>query len=368
MFGRKLKKLIKSPGTFLRDLLIKRYPISYNEMSYPEDEESVLLKHDLDLCQLPANTLPIDVVFTWVNDRDPVWRDSYMHAKQHADPDFIGLYGDDSSRFANHDELRWSLLSVQRFMPWVNRIHIVTDGQCPDWLQPDDKLRIVDHRQLINPQYLPTFNSHVIEAHLHKVPDLTEHFIYFNDDVFVARPLPPEHFFRSNGIASLFASKKSFAEMQLRGVETPTLSASLRGAEMLKEDYLFEIDQPLVHTYIPLCKSMFELSWSRYSDVIDTYLCNRFRGTNDLNLASFLVPWMSYLEGFAVPVRDISYYFNLRSPAAETHYRALLNKCNTDRAPHSFCANDFHSNADSNLPYEKALHSMLNEYYNTFYE
>ena len=45
----------------------------------------------------------------------------------------------------------------------------------------------MDHREIIEQEYLPTFNSHVIEANLHKIPNLSEHFIYFNDDVFVAK-------------------------------------------------------------------------------------------------------------------------------------------------------------------------------------
>lgn len=359
---RKVRKFIKSPGLFFRDFLNKRYPVSYNELGCPQEEERVLIKHGLELSQLPGHSLLIDVVFTWVDDRDPVWRSRYLDAKQQAEPDSVALYGTDSARFANHDELRYSLLSVQRFMPWVNRIHIVTDGQCPAWLQTNDKIRIVDHRKIIESRYLPTFNSHVIEAHLHRIPDLAEQFIYFNDDVFVARVLPPGHFFRSNGIASLFLAKKSLSAMRERGVDTPTLSASQRGAQILANANAPEIDRPLVHTYIPLRKSMFDLAWSRHEEFIRTFLPNRFRGTNDLNLASFFVPWLAYLEGLAVPACDICYYFNVRSPAASTHYRELLSKQAVGQSPHSFCANDFQAD-DKSGEYCQQLQSMLQLYF-----
>ena len=72
------------------------------------------------------------------------------------------------------------------------------------------KIKLINHSQIIDAKYLPTFNSHVIEANLYKIPDLSEHFIYFNDDVFVARPLMPNHFFENNGLASLFVANKSF--------------------------------------------------------------------------------------------------------------------------------------------------------------
>lgn len=360
---KKIKKLLKTPGPFFRDLLVKRYPITLNEIGCPHQEEQVLIKHDRDLCQLSNNKLAIDVVFTWVDDKDPDWRANYMKAKQETEPNSIGPYGADSARFANHDELRYSLQSVRRFLPWVNRIHIVTAGQCPEWLAPNDKIRIVDHREIIESRYLPTFNSHVIEAHLHRIPDLTEHFIYFNDDVFVARPLMSGHFFRDNGIASAFVARKSLSAMRNRGIDTPTLSASLRGMQMLANDYATTIDWPLVHTYIPLRKSMFEFAWSRYGNSIRAFLPNRFRDENDLNLATFLVPWLAYLEGLAVPSRDICYYFNVRSPIAPTFYQALQERQMAGIEPHSFCANDFHSQSPVGSQYRQRLHVMLSNYF-----
>jgi hypothetical protein len=54
---------------------------------------------------------------------------------------------------------------------------------------PFFKKRVVfaDHRSIIHSRYLPTFNSHAIEGHLYRVPDLSERFIYFNDDMFLGR-------------------------------------------------------------------------------------------------------------------------------------------------------------------------------------
>ncbi|MGN5262487.1 Stealth CR1 domain-containing protein [Aeromonas hydrophila] len=349
---RKLKKFFKNPGIFIRDHLNKKYPIIRNEIECAENEEDILMRHDLALESKIDIDFPIDVVFTWVDDTDPAWQLRYQQHKSQVNAEHVGRYATDPARFSNHDELRYSLGSVLKFLPWVRRIYIVTDQQCPKWLTPSDKIRIVDHSDIIDRQYLPTFNSHVIEAHLHKIPDLAEHFIYFNDDVFVARPLPAGHFFRSNGIASLFMSNKSLAIMQKKGTDTPTLSASLKSASILNQDFSFLIDHPLVHTYVPLRKSIFEESWRLYRADLKSFLSHRFRTNHDLNLATFFVPWLSYIRGVAVPSRDICYYFNARSPAAATYFKALEIAKQKGTLPHSFCANDFNSKEktkDSNV-------------------
>ena len=83
--------------------------------------------------------------------------------------------------------------SVHLFAPWVRRIHLVTAGQVPDWLDTDHpQVQVVDHRDILPADALPTFNSHAIETALHRVPDLTEQWVYLNDDVFLGRPLRPE--------------------------------------------------------------------------------------------------------------------------------------------------------------------------------
>ncbi|SPR99898.1 stealth family protein [Cupriavidus taiwanensis] len=360
---RKLKKLVRSPGLFFRDYLIKRYPISLNEMGCSIADEAILIAHDLDLANLEASEhAPIDIVFTWVDSSDPKWIRDFNCAKEFANHAHIGPYATNAARFANHDELRFALHGVLKFLPWINNVYVVTAGQRPSWFNDHPKVTFVNHESLIPDQYLPTFNSHVIEAHLHRIPGLAEQFVYFNDDVFVARPLPKNHFFRSNGIASIFLGKKSLSGMRSRGANTPTLTASENSLKLLARRYSHFIDTPLIHTYIPLRKTAFNLAWDLYEVEIKSFLCNKFRGESDLNLASFLVPWLAYLEGMAVPTRDICYYFNIRSPSARMFYRTLVGSSN-HHAPHSFCANDFRADNSDRVDYKEQLLSMLAKYY-----
>lgn len=361
LFIRKLRKLIFSPGLFFRDYLNKKYPVIRNEISCPEDEEAIVINNALRLETLFEGDFPVDVVFTWVNDKDPAWQEKYNAAKN-IGVEHHGQYATDAARFSNHNELFFSVQSVIKFLPWVRNIYIVTDDQQPGWINEFPSVKIVDHREIIEPEFLPTFNSHVIEAHLHKIPALAEHFIYFNDDVFVARELPKGHFFKSNGLASIFPAKKCLSEMKGRGVMTPTLNASLSVSERLAQYFDVKIDTPLVHTYVPLRKSMFELVWEKYYADIQLFLSNKFRTDRDLNLATFFVPWFSYLSGKSSLENDICYYFNVRSPVAQ-HYYASLKCFKYDGAPHSFCANDFSTTKQSVENYQHALIEMLTKYY-----
>lgn len=361
LLPRKLRKLIFSPGLFFRDFLNKKYPVIRNEISCPEVEEAIVINNALCLESLFDGEFPVDVVFTWVNDKDPLWQEKY-NAEKNVDSENHGQYATDAARFSNHNELYFSVQSVLKFLPWVRTIYIVTDNQTPVWLDEFPSVKVVDHKEIIESSFLPTFNSHVIEANLHKIPELAEHFIYFNDDVFVARELPKGHFFKSNGIASLFPAKKNLSEMSARGVMTPTLNASFRVSELLVRDFHEKIETPLVHTYVPLRKSMFEKVWENYMDEITSFLPHKFRTDQDLNLATFFVPWFSYLNGKAVLEHDICYYFNIRSPVAQHYYNALKRYKNGS-APHSFCANDFSTVKQSVKNYQHTLIEMLTEYY-----
>lgn len=364
----KIKKLFREPRIFLRDYLNKRFPPYNVEQPIPETEEYTLIHADARLSALTAHTLPdfpIDVVFTWVNNTDPAWQKQYQHALASVDPEKAGLYATDPARFSNHNELFYSVRAVETFMPWVRNIHIVTAGQQPAWLDSGahPKVRLTDHRTIIEAAYLPTFNSHVIEAHLHNIPGLSEHFIYFNDDIFAARPLERSHFFESNGLSSLFVTGKSFRHMRKRGLITPTLTASEYAIELLGKHYPgLDIDAPLAHTYMPLRKSQFQKAWTLFEPEIRHFLDHKVRNNFELNMASFLVPWMTYLDGLSVPKREVCYYFNIRSTHARTQYRKLLFKKPHNHMPHSFCINDSSSqNADPD--YAVHFQNFMDQYY-----
>ena len=138
---------------------------------------------------------PIDFVLLWVDGSDPQWLAEKNRWLVQAGKDPINLDAG-ANRYRDWDNLRYWFRAVETYAPWVNRVHFVTCGQKPEWLNPDaPKLHLVNHRDFIPQEFLPTFSSHPIELNLHRIPGLADHFVYFNDDMFVAGPTDPKDFF-----------------------------------------------------------------------------------------------------------------------------------------------------------------------------
>uniref|UniRef100_A0A8D3DI27 N-acetylglucosamine-1-phosphotransferase subunits alpha/beta n=1 Tax=Scophthalmus maximus TaxID=52904 RepID=A0A8D3DI27_SCOMX len=102
-----------------------------------------------------------------------------------------------ASRFEDNEELRYSLRSVERHAPWVRHIFIVTNGQIPSWLNLDNpRISVVTHQDIFrNHSHLPTFSSPAIETHIHRIPGLSQKFIYLNDDVMFGKEVWPDDFY-----------------------------------------------------------------------------------------------------------------------------------------------------------------------------
>jgi hypothetical protein len=141
------------------------------------------------------SSLDVDLVYLWVSGQDPkhaelrnYWLEQYGLPRRVFNPDV---------RYVEDDELRYSLRSVEAFVPWARKIFIVTANQVPAWLNlAHPKIHIVDQASIIpEPDWSPTFNSVAIEAQLHRIPGLAEHFLHVNDDFFFGQPCRKEDFF-----------------------------------------------------------------------------------------------------------------------------------------------------------------------------
>lgn len=147
---------------------------------------------------------PIDAVIAWVDGNDPAHkarRRQYARADE-LDNDEVG--GD--IRFTSVGEIRYCVASLLRFAPYIRTIYIVTDNQNPDldefvdlhFPERTTRIEIVDHKVLYRgyEEFLPVFNSLSIETLLYRIPGLSEHYIYLNDDFMIIAPTVPETFFR----------------------------------------------------------------------------------------------------------------------------------------------------------------------------
>ena len=141
--------------------------------------------------------MDIDFVITWVDMNDPKWQESFARYAGQIDNSKNEI---SKARFRDYGLLKYWFRGVEKFAPWVRKIHFVTCGQIPEWLDTvHAKINLVNHEDCIPTQFLPCFNSTVIERYLHKINDLAEHFVYFNDDFFIINTVQPNRFFQ-NGL------------------------------------------------------------------------------------------------------------------------------------------------------------------------
>ena len=154
----------------------------------------------------------IDIVYLWVDGNDPAWQ-----AKRNA---LIGAAEESSSvnckgRYANNDELKFSLRSIEQHAPWIRNVYIVTDNQRPEWLDTNNpRVKIVDHTEIMPAESLPCFNSDLIEHYLYQISGLAEHFIYANDDTMLNCDVQPCDFFKEEGFPIIRFSRKPFRKLR----------------------------------------------------------------------------------------------------------------------------------------------------------
>ena len=136
-------------------------------------------------------TTDIDFVVSWLDSSDPDWQKSFAQYSQNANGD------KGESRFRNMDLFQYWFRAVELYAPWVRKIFLITNGKYPDWINKDHpKLVLVKHEDYMPKDCLPTFNSCAIELYMHRIKGLSEHFVYFNDDVFLNSPVSPNYYFR----------------------------------------------------------------------------------------------------------------------------------------------------------------------------
>lgn len=137
----------------------------------------------------------IDYVFPWVNDADSVWRNTYKeYCKKHGETQRLNKMRNE--RYRDWGLLKYLLRAIAVNMPWIRKLHLIVSNleQVPAWINQEE-VHIVLHEDIMPPEVLPTFNSTTIEMFIANIPDLAEHFIYGNDDIYPLRPTLPDDWF-----------------------------------------------------------------------------------------------------------------------------------------------------------------------------
>ncbi|MEP9363746.1 stealth conserved region 3 domain-containing protein [Nocardioides sp. CN2-186] len=284
-------------------------------------------------------TLPIDVVYTWVDGSDPAWN----AAREQRLATMVGTpttrESSGRARFINRDELRYSMRSVHLFAPWVRRIHLVTAGQVPAWLVDHPQVNVVDHAAILPTDALPTFNSHAIESRLHAIPDLAEHFVYLNDDFLLGRPLAPQMFFTAAGQTRVFLSGRAIGLDDLPGA-APWLKGAWNNRALLREAFGAVSTSSLSHAPYALRRSVLEEIERRFPEAVARTTRSPFRSDTDVSMASSLAQHYGLLTGTAVVGEGEILYVDLSASDLPRRLRKVMQReqdvlCLADNHDHS---------------------------------
>ncbi|MGP5256867.1 stealth conserved region 3 domain-containing protein [Glutamicibacter ardleyensis] len=279
---------------------------------------------------------PVDAVYTWVNSADPSWRTDYEHAKAKAEADSnLNSSSTDPGRFVSHDELKFSLRSLELNLPWINHIYLVTAGQIPPWLVEDHpKITIVDHSEILDAACLPTFNSHAIEARLSFIPGLSERFIYINDDVFFGRPVSPNVFYGPAGQTKFSLSPGHF--MDADEVDLPVNSAAKNNQSLMSSTYHRTTSRKFKHVAHPQLRSIHELAYKQYPEELARTAEHQFRHPTDISLPSSLAHQLAARSAKGYPTEIDYAYLDI----GDSDFALQALRLTRGVLPQMFCLNE----------------------------
>lgn len=300
---------------------------------------------------------PIDVVYTWVDGSDPMWqrrRSAYEGGGYHVE-------SANAARYISRDELRYSLRALQQNAPWVRNVYVVTDRQRPGWLNDSHpRITVVDHSEIFDdPSALPTFNSHAIESRLHHIDGLSEHFLYFNDDMFLGCPVTPQTFFLSNGMTRTFLSPSQLPGWELTLGDRPVDAAGKNNRRIILDNFGSAIVQKMRHAPYALRRSVLHEIEREFAEAHWGTSHSRFRSPTDISIPSSLYHYYAYFTGRAVPSEISFAYLDLARPEIQRRLGILLAR----RDRQAFCINDTLSDGMDVARQTAMLRRFLDAYY-----
>ncbi len=307
----------------------------------------------------------IDFVIPWVDGNDPEWQAEFT--KYSPKNKLLNT----ASRFKDWDNLQYIFRAFEEFTPWVNKIFLITSGHLPSWLNIDHpKLVIIKHTDYIPHNYLPTFSSHPIELNIHRIKELNEHFVYFNDDFFILQKLSPEEFFINNlpvDIAILDAAhdglighiilnnidiinknfnrhiNPKFSKMQ---IVLNHFSRWFHPNYGLKSLQTFFLLQWKGHTGFvgnhhpqPYLKSVFQEAWNKEFEVLNQTSASKFRDNQDVN--QYLFRYWQLVTGKFTPGKYKEFNSKRKRLEVRTlHDTKIVAKDIESRKYKMYCIND----------------------------
>lgn len=318
----------------------------------------------------------IDFVIMWVDGSDKKWlEEKNKYASKKID------VTNAINRYRDMGLLKYWFRGVEKFTPWVNKIHFVTWGHVPEWLDTKNpKINIVKHEDFIPNKYLPVFNANAIEIHIHRIKGLAEKFVLFNDDMFLLKNITEDYYFKNELPRDLWRDNipycdehtdQSFEHILLndkmlicrhfnkREVMKSNFSKcinlkygkrNIRFLMLYKWPYMAGFDN--FHVSSPFLKSVFEEVWEKEYEVLDETSSSKFRRITDINQYVFQL-WQIYSGKFSPKsYKQTGKFFNLSDDNSE------LFNCIDNQLIEEICIND----SDLNINYEKATKELADHF------
>ncbi|MDO5571893.1 MAG: hypothetical protein Q4F97_10605 [Bacteroidales bacterium] len=242
---------------------------------------------------------PIDVVVTWVDGKEIEYKNKLSkYIKEHFGTDIPGEDIAGNTRYDSMNEIYFCISSILKFAPFIRKIFIVTDNQNPNldsfiennFPQRDTEISIIDHSVVFKDyeDFLPIFNSLSIETLLWRIPDLSENFIYFNDDFCLVRDVKPTDWFRDDKPVVYGSHLNTYLVHLLRMIKPRRngkkpfgfKDSMLNAIKILgyKRNFL-----AIEHTPLPLKRSVFEEFFKDNPELIELNLKHKFRNHEQFN-------------------------------------------------------------------------------------
>lgn len=288
------------------------------------------------------NNYPVDIVYLWCDSSDSIWREKKNNELKkygkNLDNDSVG-----DCRFIDNDELKYSLRSLEKFAPWINNIFIVTDNQIPNWLDTTNpKIHIIDHTQIMPPEALPTFNSMAIETVLYKIPNLSEHFLYANDDMFFGNFVEKEFFFDKVGAPIVRFLKRRIIKKIYRRLYGYTISEAYK----LVQNKIGKSCPNFPHHNIDAYrKSDLQQCCEEFKDIFHKTMLQKFREKESVQRSIFGYYFLAKGNGEARIVNNfatkfVGFLMSRPQDSMLIELRASRIKLVENNRPYLFCFND----------------------------
>ena len=247
-------------------------------------------------------------MYLWSDPSDSGWaakREEVLRSEQR--DDFCCIELQTVAPKMTLDELLYSLRSVDTYLSGVRYVHIVVDRQVPDWLDVDHpKIRLIQAEDIItNKDHYPNYNTQAIESYFFNIPDLSDRFIYFNDDFFLRSSMGVNDFFTSDGLLRVRLGRALSPKGEPSSEDEGDYAGHRNANKLLDQRFMKRARLTVMHRPYAHNKELLKNAERIFPEAFEETRSSRFRSTKMLAIHSFLIPYAASYQKVAdlVPPR-----------------------------------------------------------------